>query len=73
MMTNMHSSVIISLDKNPDYWIFMREKPYWHRELSRHPEHFKEFLDDYKLIRRKRVVDRLEDFSMMMALARELM
>ncbi len=69
----MHTSVIIALDKNPDYWVFMREKPYWHRELSRHPEHFSQFLEDYKTIRRKRLVDKIEDFSMMMTLARELM
>lgn len=69
----MHSSVIMKIDKNQDYWVFMREKPYWHRELSRHPNRFNDFLDDYKLIRRKRMVDRLEDLSMMMTLARELM
>ena len=69
----MHTSVIILLDKNLDYWTFLREKPYWYRELSFHPERFKDFIDDYKLVRRKRVVDRLEDISMMMTLARELM
>ena len=73
MMTKMHTSVIIVLDKNPDYWVFIREKPFWHKELSFHPERIKEFIDDYKLVRRKRVVDRLEDISMMMTLARELM
>lgn len=69
----MHSSVIITLDKNPDYWVFLREKPYWHRELSRHPEKIQQFIDDYKIVRRKRVVDKIEDISMMMTLARELM
>ena len=69
----MHSSVIMLLDKNKDYWIFLREKPYWHRELSRHPQHFQQFIDDYKVVRRKRVVDKIEDLSMMMTLARELM
>lgn len=69
----MHSSVIILLDKNPDYWVFMREFPYWHRQLSRHPQTFEEFVSDYKVKRRKRVIDKIEDLSMMMTLARELM
>ncbi|MGM9858253.1 MAG: YlbE-like family protein [Bacilli bacterium] len=72
-MTNMHSVVIIELDKNIDYWQFLREKPYWYRELSRHPENFQEFVKDYKIVRRKRVVDKVEDFSLMMTLARELL
>ena len=72
-MTNMHSVVIIELDKNTDYWQFLREKPQWYRELSRHPENFQEFVKDNKIVRRKRVVDKVEDFSLMMTLARELL
>ena len=69
----MHSVVIIELDKNTDYWQILREKPQWYRELSRHPENFQEFVKDYKIVRRKRVVDKVEDFSLMMTLARELL
>lgn len=72
-MTNMHSIVIIELDKNIDYWQFLREKPTWYRELSRHPERIEDFVKDYKIVRRKRVVDKVEDFSLMMTLARELL
>ena len=36
-------------------------------------EEFKSFLEDYKVKRRKRVVDRLEDLSLMVTLAKELM
>ena len=73
MMTKMHSSVIMELDKEEDYYQFLREKPYWHRQLSRHPEMINEFKDDYKIVRRKRFVDKIEDISMIMTLARELM
>ena len=59
----MHSIVIIELDKNIDYWQFLREKPTWYRELSRHPERIEDFVKDYKIVRRKRVVDKVEDFS----------
>ena len=73
MMTNMHSSVIIELNKDEDYYVFLREKPYWYRQLSRHPERIDEFISDYKITRRKRVIDKIEDLSMIMSLARELM
>ena len=69
----MRSEVIIKLDQNFDYWLFLRENPLWHRELTFHPEEFKSFLEDYKVKRRKRVVDRLEDLSLMVTLAKELM
>ena len=55
----MRSDVIIKLDQNFDYWLFLRENPLWHRELTCHPEEFKSFLEDYKVKRRKPVVDRL--------------
>ena len=69
----MRSDVIIKLDQNFDYWLFLRENHLWHRELTFHPEEFKSFLEDYKVKRRKRVVDRLEDLSLMVTLAKELM
>ena len=73
MMTKMHTSVIMVLDKSEDYYLFLREKPYWHKMLSRHPEQIDAFIDDYKVVRRKRLVDKMEDISMIMTLARELM
>lgn len=69
----MHSSVIMELDKDEDYYDFLREKPYWHRQLSRHPEMLNEFKEDYKTLRHKRFVDKIENISMMMTLAKELM
>ena len=41
----MRSDVIIKLDQNFDYWLFLRENPLWHRELTFHPEEFKSFLE----------------------------
>lgn len=69
----MRNDIIVLLDKNPDYFIFLREHPIWHKRLSYAPSDLKEFIDEYKTIRRKRVVDKLEDFSMMINLAKELM
>lgn len=69
----MRDSVIMKLDQNPDYYVFLREHPQWHRELTFHPEEIQHFFYDYKVKRRKRVVDRLEDVSLMMTLAKELM
>lgn len=57
----MRSDIIVSLNQNNDYWIFLRENPSWHQKLSRHPEAFNEFINEYKIKRRKRVVDKIED------------
>ncbi len=69
----MHNSVIMKLDQDDDYWMYLRENPLWQIRLSRHPEDYPLFLQEYKKARRKRVIDRLEDFSMMMSLAKEFM
>lgn len=69
----MRSEILTQLDKNPDYYLFLRENPHWHKELNRDPTKFKDFVDEYKIKRRKRVVDRIDDLSMMITLAKELM
>ena len=69
----MRSDIIIALSQNDDYWQFLRENPIWHQKLSRHPELFNEFKEEYKVKRRKRVVDKIDDLSMMITLAKELM
>lgn len=69
----MRNDVIMFLSRNNDYFIFLRENPMWHRELSFNPSNLKLFIDDYKVKRRKRFVDKLEDLSMMVTLAKELM
>ena len=45
----------------------------WHKKLSRNINEFNNFLDDYKNKRRKRFVDKIEDLSLMISLAKELM
>ena len=45
----------------------------YHKLLSRSPEDLQIFMDDYKLKRRKRLVDKVDDLSMMITLAKELM
>lgn len=57
----MRSDIIIALSQNDDYWKFLRENPSWHQKLSRHPELFNEFKEEYKIKRRKRIVDKVED------------
>lgn len=69
----MKNELIMKLEKDEDYFIFMRENPKWHRILSRNPDEYKSFIDDYKLKRRKRLKDKMDDLSMMITLAKELM
>lgn len=69
----MRSDILSLFDKNEDYYLFLRENPYWYRELSFNPSSLKNFYNEYKVKRRKRLVDKLEDLSMMLTLAKELM
>ena len=72
-MIRMRSDIILALSKDDDYFLFLREYPIYHKLLSRSPEDLQIFMDDYKLKRRKRLVDKVDDLSMMITLAKELM
>ena len=69
----MRSEIITQLDKEMDLYLFMRENPIWYKVLTRYPDKFNDFKDDYKTKRRKRLVDKIDDLSMMITLAKELM
>ena len=69
----MRSDVIAILDKNPDYWKFLRERPYYHRILSVDSSKIKDFLEDYKIARRKRLIDKVEDTSNLLTLVQAMM
>lgn len=69
----MRNDLIIYLERDQDYFLFLRENPIWHKKLSRNINEFNNFLDDYKNKRRKRFVDKIEDLSLMISLAKELM
>lgn len=69
----MRSNLTNILSQNPDYWIFLRQFPLWHRTLSRHPERLNEFKEEYKVLRRKRFIDKMEDASNMLSLMQALM
>ncbi|MBE6143620.1 MAG: hypothetical protein E7177_06550 [Erysipelotrichaceae bacterium] len=69
----MRNDLLIYLEQDLDYFLFLRENPYWHKSLSRNVNEFKNFLEDYKTKRRKRLVDKMEDISLMISLAKELM
>ena len=69
----MRSNVIATLNKNPDYWIFLRERPYWHRILSVDSYKIKDFLEEYKVVRRKRFIDKVEDASNLLTVVTALM
>ena len=59
----MRSEIMNQLDTNIDYWYYLRENPIWHRILSRHPEQLKAFFADYKVGRKKRVIDKIDDLN----------
>ena len=69
----MRNDLIIYLERDMDYFMFLRENPSWHKILSRNIYEFNNFLEDYKVKRRKRFIDKVEDLSLMISLAKELM
>ena len=69
----MRSYITNVFSQNPDYWIFLRQYPKWHRILSRHPERLKYFKEEYKVLRRKRFIDKMEDAGNMLSLMQTLM
>ena len=69
----MKSNVMVVLDKNLDYWKFLRERPYWHRILSVDSSKIKDFLEEYKVARRKRFIDKVEDASNLLSIVQALM
>ena len=48
----MRSDIIEMLNKDNDYWIFLRENPFWHEKLSFYPELVQDFFEEYKTKRR---------------------
>ena len=69
----MRSNIVSILDSNKDYWTFLRERPYWTRILSIEPEKITEFLEEYKVVRRKRFIDKVEDTSNLLTIIQALM
>ena len=69
----MRSNVMVILDKNPDYWKFLRERPYWHRILSVDSGKIKDFLQEYKMVKRKRFIDKVGDTSNLLTLVQAMM
>ena len=69
----MKNDLILLLDSNPDYWKFLRERPYWHRILSVDSNKIKDFFEEYKIARRKRFIDKVEDASNLLTIVSAMM
>lgn len=69
----MRSNVIAILDSNQDYWTFLKERPYWVRTLSIEPDKINDFIEEYKIARRKRFIDKVEDTSNLLTIIQALM
>ena len=59
----MRNEIIQQLNTDEDYYYFLRENPLWHKILSIYPDRFKDFLDDYKVKRKKRAIDKIDDIA----------
>lgn len=65
----MRSEIIYQLNNDQDYYFYLRENPIWHKVLSIYPERLKDFVDDYKVARKKRAIDKIDDISTLINLA----
>lgn len=65
----MRNEIIQQLNTDDDYYYFLRENPLWHKILSIYPDRFKDFLDDYKVKRKKRAIDKIDDINALINLA----
>lgn len=65
----MRSEIIYQLNNDQDYFFYLRENPIWHKVLSIYPERLKDFIDDYKVARKKRAIDKIDDISTLINLA----
>ena len=65
----MRIEIIYQLNNDQDYFFYLRENPIWHKVLSIYPERLKDFIDDYKVARKKRAIDKIDDISTLINLA----
>lgn len=69
----MRSEVMSILNSNEDYLKFLKERPYWYKILSIEPYKINEFREEYKVVRRKRIIDKVEDTSNLLTIIQALM
>jgi len=69
----MRSEIVSILNSNEDYLKFLKERPYWYKILSIEPHKINEFKEEYKVVRRKRIIDKVEDTSNLLTIIQALM
>ena len=65
----MRSEILYQLNSDVDYFYYLRENPVWIKILSIYPNRLKDFLDEYKVSRKKRMIDKIDDINAMINLA----
>lgn len=69
----MRSDIVSFINSDEDYKKFLKERPYWYKILSIEPHRINEFKEEYKVVRRKRFIDRVEDTSNLLTIIQALM
>ena len=65
----MRSEILYQLNTDIDYFYYLRENPVWIKILSIYPNRLKDFLQEYKVARKKRMIDKIDDINAMLNLA----
>ena len=66
----MRQNIRQKLAADSDYYLFLRQYPHWYRELTRYPEKLDDFLEEYKVERKKTFGDKMERGGNVVSLAR---
>lgn len=69
----MRSDIVSIINSNEDYIKFLKERPYWYKILSIEPHKINDFKEEYKIVRRKRFIDKVEDTSNLLTIIQALM
>ena len=69
----MRSDIVSVINSNEDYIKFLKERPYWYKILSIEPQKINDFKEEYKIVRRKRFIDKVEDTSNLLTIIQALM
>ena len=56
----MRSEILTQLDKNNDYYMFLRENPTWYKILNRNPLSFNDFIEEMKAAYKLRPQDKID-------------
>ncbi len=69
----MRHAVFYELIRNPSYLAYLRYHPKWYKLLYRHPEMIKDFYDEYKVVNKLTLNDKIDKMSLLLQMMEMMM